>query len=146
MNQTSTRPEPDAVKRALDVLGDRWTFLVLREAFFGVRRYGFFQRNLGIGRNVLAARLSTLVEHGLLERVRYRTDPDWYEYQLTRAGLDLFPAILTIKAWADQHLLDSKDPKLHVRHRTCGAELTPIVVCENCREPISTADVEYESN
>jgi DNA-binding HxlR family transcriptional regulator len=146
MNQMSTRPEPDAVKRALDVLGDRWTFLVLREAFFGVRRYGFFQRNLGIGRNVLAARLSTLVDYGLLERVRYRTDPDWYEYRLTQTGLDLFPSILTIKAWADRHLLDRKDPKLHVRHSSCGAELTPIVVCEACREPISAADVEYEAD
>lgn len=127
-------------------LGDRWTFLVLREAFFGVRRYGLFQRNLGIGRNVLAARLYTLVEHGLLERVRSRTNPDWYEYRLTLTGLDLFPAILTIKAWADRHLLHPNDPKLHVRHRTCGAELTPVVVCEHCREPIITADVEYEAN
>jgi DNA-binding HxlR family transcriptional regulator len=146
MNQTNTRPEPDAVKRALDVLGDRWTFLVLREAFFGVRRYGYFQRNLGIGRNVLASRLSALVEHGLLERVRYRTDPDWYEYQLTAAGLDLFPAIVTIKTWADRHLLDRDAPKLSIRHRTCGAELTPVVVCESCGEPISAADVEYQSD
>jgi DNA-binding HxlR family transcriptional regulator len=145
MNQTNTRPEPDAVKRALDVLGDRWTFLVLREAFFGVRRYGYFQRNLGIGRNVLASRLSALVEHGLLERVRYRTDPDWYEYQLTAAGLDLFPAIVTIKTWADRHLLEPKTPKLSIRHRMCGAELTPVVVCESCGEPISAADVEYQS-
>jgi DNA-binding HxlR family transcriptional regulator len=144
MNQASTRPEPDAVKRALDVLGDRWTFLVLREAFFGVRRFGYFQRNLGIGRNVLSSRLSALVEHGLLERVRYRTDPDWYEYQLTAAGLDLFPAILTIKTWADRHLLDPATPKLRIRHRRCGAELTPVVVCESCGEPISVADVEYQ--
>jgi DNA-binding HxlR family transcriptional regulator len=146
MNQANTRPEPDAVKRALDVLGDRWTFLVLREAFFGVRRYGYFQRNLGIGRNVLANRLSALVEHGLLERVRYRTEPDWYEYQLTAAGLDLFPAILTIKTWADQHLLDPATPKLRIRHRACGAQLTPVVVCESCREPISAADVEYQGD
>jgi DNA-binding HxlR family transcriptional regulator len=146
MNQTTRRPEPDAVKSALDVLGDRWTFLVLREAFFGVRRYGYFQRNLGIGRNVLASRLAALVEHGLLERVRYRTDPDWYEYQLTAAGLDLFPAILTIKTWADRHLLDPEAPKLSIRHRTCGAELTPVVVCESCGEPISAADVEYQSD
>jgi len=62
MNQTNARPEPDAVKRALEVLGDRWTFLVLREAFFGVRRYGFFQRNLGIGRNVLAVRPEEVVQ------------------------------------------------------------------------------------
>jgi DNA-binding HxlR family transcriptional regulator len=145
MNQTSTRPNPDAVKRALEVLGDRWTFLVLREAFFGVRRYGQFQRNLGIGRNVLAARLSALVGHGLLERVRYRSDPDWYEYRLTEAGVELFPAVLTIKAWADRHLLDPNDTKLHVHHRTCGAELIPVVVCASCHEPISAADVEYEA-
>ena len=145
MNQTNTRPEPDAVKRALEVLGDRWTFLVLREAFFGVRRYGYFQRNLGIGRNVLASRLSALVAHGLLKRVRYRTDPDWYEYQLTPAGLDLFPAILTIKTWADTHLLDPTAPKLDIRHRACGAELTPVVVCESCREPITATDVEFQT-
>ncbi|HEX3391949.1 MAG TPA: helix-turn-helix domain-containing protein [Solirubrobacteraceae bacterium] len=144
MNQTSTRPDPDAVKRALEVLGDRWTFLILREAFFGVRRYGYFQRNLGIGRNVLAARLSALVEHGLLERVRYRTDPDWYEYRLTQAGLDLFPAILTIKAWAERHLLDPKNPRLKISHRACDAELTPVVVCGNCREEISAVDVEFD--
>jgi DNA-binding HxlR family transcriptional regulator len=144
MNQGRNRPEPDAVKRALDVLGDRWTFLVLREAFFGVCRYGHFQRNLGIGRNVLAARLAALVEHGLLERVRYRTDPDWYEYRLTEAGLDLFPAILTIKAWAERHLLDTGDPTLRIQHRSCGAELAPVVVCARCREPVAAGDVEYD--
>jgi len=145
MNQTTARPEPDAVKQALEVLGDRWTFLILREAFFGVRRYGFFQRNLGIGRNVLAARLSALVEHGLLERVRYRTDPDWYEYRLTQAGLELFPAILTIKAWAEKHLLDPKETRLTIRHRGCGAALTPTVVCASCGTAISAADVEFEA-
>jgi len=152
MNQTNPRPEaplpevhrpePDAVKRALDVLGDRWTFLVLREVFFGVHRYGFFVRNLGIGRNVLAARLSALVDNGVLERVRYRTDPDWYEYRLTQAGRDLYPVILTLKAWADRHLLSSADPKLHLRHSSCGAELAPIVICESCREPISATEVD----
>lgn len=145
MNQTKTRPEPDAVKRALDVLGDRWTFLVLREAFFGVRRYGYFQRNLGIGRNVLAARLAALVAHGLLERVRYRKDPDWYEYRLTEAGVDLFPAILTIKTWADRHLLDPNAQTPSVRHRTCGAQLTPVVVCNACGEPVAAADVEFQA-
>ena len=70
--------------------------------------------------------------------------PIRYEYQLTAAGLDLFPAILTIKTWADRHLLDPETPKLSIRHRTCGAELTPVVVCEGCGEPISAADVEYQ--
>src|SRR5271154_4306098 len=143
MNHTTFRPEPDAVERALEVLTDRWTFLVLREAFFGVRRYGFFQRNLGIGRNVLADRLSALVEHGLLKRVRYRTDPDWFEYRLTRAGFDLFPVILALKAWSEQYLLDPEDPKLDIHHCACGAEITPVVTCGCCGKPISADDVEY---
>ncbi len=116
---------------------------MLREAFFGVRRYGSFQRNLGIGRNVLAARLSALVEQGLLKRVRYRTDPDWYEYRLTQAGFDLFPVILALKAWSDEHLLDRDAPTLDVHH-TCGARLTTAVVCKCCGEPVSAADVHYE--
>jgi DNA-binding HxlR family transcriptional regulator len=143
-NQTIVRPEPDAVGRALAALGDRWSFLVLREAFFGVRRYGAFQRNLGIGRNVLAARLSALVEEGLLKRVRYRSDPDWYEYRLTPAGFDLFPVILAIKEWSDQHLLDLDAVTLDIHHHTCGARLTPVVVCKCCGKPISAKDVEYE--
>lgn len=144
MNQTIVRPEPDAVGRALAALGDRWTFLVLREAFFGVRRYGSFQRNLGIGRNVLAGRLSALVEQGLLKRVRYRTDPDWFEYRLTQAGFDLFPVILALKAWSDEYLLDRDPPSLDVQHHTCGARLTTVVVCKCCGEPVSAADVQYE--
>lgn len=143
MNHSSTRPEPDAVGRALALLADRWTFLVLREAFFGVRRYGYFQRNLGIGRNVLAARLSDLVERGVLKRVRYRTDPDWYEYRLTKAGYELFPVILAVKAWSERHLLGPEDPRLDIIHCTCGEEIVPKVVCGCCGKPISADDVEY---
>jgi DNA-binding HxlR family transcriptional regulator len=101
-------------------------------------------RNLGIGRNVLAARLGLLVEHRLLERVRYRTDPDWYEYRLTDASLDLFPAILTLKAWSERHLLERGGVTLDIRHRSCGAELRPLVVCENCREPISVNEADFD--
>lgn len=138
------RPDPDSVGRAVAMLADRWTYLVLREAFFGVRRYGSFQRNLGISRNVLAARLSALVEDGLLKRVLYRTEPDWYEYRLAQAGFDLFPVILALKAWGDEHLLGLDDcPTLDVHH-TCGARLTPMVVCKCCQDPILASDVEYE--
>jgi DNA-binding HxlR family transcriptional regulator len=83
----------DAVALAVDVFSDRSTFLILREAFYGVRRFGQMQRNLGIARNVLADRLRQLVGDGMLERVRYRTDPDWYEYRLTERALDLYPVI-----------------------------------------------------
>ena len=94
-NQVPARPPRDAVELAVDVfLSDRWTFLILREAFFGVRRYGQMQRNLGIARNVLADRLRQLVANGMFERVRYRTDPDWYEYRLTERALDVYPVIV----------------------------------------------------
>ena len=93
----------------MDVLSDRWTFLILREGFFGVRRYGQMQRDLGIARNVLADRLRQLVADGMFERVRYRTDPDWYEYRLTDRALGLYPVILGLMQWAEQHLSDERD-------------------------------------
>src|SRR6059058_5904628 len=103
-NHTPVRPPRDAVELAVDVLSDRWTFLILREAYFGVRRYGQMQRNLGIARNVLADRLKQLVANGMFERVRYRTDPDWYEYRLTERALDVYPVIVGLMRWANQHL------------------------------------------
>src|SRR5213593_1109364 len=118
-NHTPARPPRDAVELAMDVLSDRWTFLILREAFFGVRRYGQMQRNLGIARNVLADRLRELVAHGMFERVRYRTDPDWYEYRLTDRALALYPVIVGLMRWAQQHV-DTKEEVLPVElvHRS----------------------------
>src|ERR1700710_2007086 len=108
-NHTPASPPRDAVELAMDVLSDRWTFLILREAFYGVRRYGQLQRNLGIARNVLADRLRHLVAEGMLERVRYRTDPDWYEYVLTDRALDLYPVIVGLMRWADHHFGSSNE-------------------------------------
>lgn len=131
-----------AAQQALAMLADRWTFLIIREAYIGVHRYGQLQRNLGIARNVLADRLAKLVEHGLLERVRYRTEPDWYEYRLTERGLDLYPAILAFFRWADTHYGDPNLPAVRVRHRSCGKLTHPLLVCSECREPIGAQDVE----
>src|SRR5580704_17599328 len=80
-----------SVDRALEVLADRWTFLILRESFFGVRRYGELARNLGCSRTILSVRLRRLVDAGVMKRHRYRKDPDHYEYRLTRAGMELYP-------------------------------------------------------
>jgi DNA-binding HxlR family transcriptional regulator len=131
-----------AAQQALELLADRWTFQIIREAYRGVHRYGQLQRNLGIARNVLAARLSKLVEHGLLERVRYRTEPDWYEYRLTQRGLDLYPAILAFFRWADVHYGDPAKPAVRIRHRACGKLTRPLLVCSECREPIGPQDVD----
>lgn len=133
--------ENDSVARAITILGDRWTFLLLRQAFFGVRRYGELQRNLGIARNVLASRLNALVEHDLLERHRYHVDPDWYEYRLTSRGRDLFPAILALHRWADEYLAGPEGPPIVLRHTLCGQVVHPLVSCEHCGRELRSRDV-----
>lgn len=141
-NHTPVRPPRDAVELAVDVLSDRWTFLILREAFFGVRRYGQLQRNLGIARNVLAERLRQLVGDGMLERVRYRTDPDWYEYRLTERALDLYPVIVGLMRWAERHLSDGDEgATLELIHRSCGQPAEPYLACSHCHEPLSARDI-----
>ena len=141
-NQSPRRP--DAIQRAADVLGDRWKVLIVREAFFGVRRYGEMIRNLGIARNVLASRLKDLVADGVLERRRYRTDPDWYEYVLTDAGRDLYGAILAALHWADLYFPATDDPELRLTHRPCGHHTHAKVVCAACGEELDPREVEVE--
>src|SRR4051812_39846522 len=144
-NHTPTRPPRDAVELAMDVLSDRWTFLILREAFFGVRRYGQLQRNLGIARNVLADRLKQLVADGMFEKVRYRTDPDWYEYRLTERAVDLYPVIVGLMQWAGKHLTEEHRGRMievTLVHRACGEPTTPYLACSHCHAPVSARDVE----
>ena len=131
----------------MDVLTDRWTFLILREAFFGVRRYGQLQRNLGIARNVLADRLRHLVDHGMFERVRYRTDPDWYEYKLTERALALYPVIVGLMRWAQNHL-DADHDVLAVQliHRSCGHSADPYLACAHCHRALTARDVDAVSD
>jgi DNA-binding HxlR family transcriptional regulator len=103
-------PQSDSAGRALSLVGERWTMLILREAFFGVRRYGQFARNLGIPRPTLSLRLRKLVDAGLLDRVPYSTDPERYEYRLTQAGRDLFPAVIALMRWGDKYLAGPDGP------------------------------------
>ena len=130
-----------SIFRAMDVLGDRWTMLVLREAFVGVRRFTEMQRDLGVARNVLTDRLNHLVELGVLERRQYQERPVRYEYRLTDMGKQLQPAILTLMHWGDQHLAPHGPPTL-IEHSECGHETEPLLVCSHCREPLSTRTVQ----
>jgi DNA-binding HxlR family transcriptional regulator len=133
----------DSATRAMERLGERWTFLVLREAFFGVRRFSALQRNLGISRNVLSARLSALVELGILKRRRYRTDPDFYEYLLTARGRDLYPAILAFTEWGERYLAAGESPPPpRLRHKSCGAIVHARLVCGACGEDIDAREIE----
>jgi DNA-binding HxlR family transcriptional regulator len=116
----------------------------MREAFYGVRRYGEMVRNLGIARNVLAARLKDLVADGLLERRPYRTDPDWYEYVLTGAGRDLYGPIVALLRWADVHRPPAGKQELRLRHRPCGRRTHAKVVCAACGRELDPREVDVE--
>ena len=121
-----------SVARALEVLGDRWTLLIVRDAFLGVRRFDDFQRNLGVARNVLSDRLQRLVDEGLLERRRYQERPERFEYRLTEKGMDLWPAIITLMKWGDRYYEPPGGRPRIVRHRECGGEVTAQLTCDRC--------------
>lgn len=135
----SHRFEGESVGRALALVGERWSLLILRETFFGVRRYSEFARNLSIPRPTLSARLTTLVDAGLLDRVLYATDPDRHEYRLTDAGRELFPAIAVLMRWGDRYLAGPDGPPILLRHNECGQFADPFLACRNCGGEI-TAD------
>ena len=139
-----SRPADCSVGRAMDILGERWTFLILRESFYGVRRFSDMQRNLGIARNILSNRLQTLVGAGILERRRYQEEPERYEYRLSEAGIDLYPAIVTLMRWGDRHLSGELGPPVVLRHNPCGHVTEPVVVCSHCREELDPHEVTPE--
>ncbi len=129
-----------SVARTLELIGDRWTILIVRDAFLGVRRFDDFQRGLGIARNVLASRLQRLTDDGILERRRYQEHPVRSEYRLTAKGTDLWPVVVTLLKWGDKHLAQDGPPLLLV-HRECGGELTDHLACEHCGASLTVADV-----
>ena len=131
-----------SVVRALDVLADPWSYLILREAFFGVRRFDEFQRNLQIARNILTERLKRLVEEGILDRQQYQERPARFEYRLTPAGRAFYPAIVAFMDWGDRWRPSTGGPPLLLTHR-CGKRLKPAVVCSHCRKPVLPFEVSF---
>ena len=133
-----------SVARTLEVVGERWTLLVLREAFYGVRRFTDFQRNLGAPRNVLTARLQTLVDAGVLRRVPYREDGarERHEYRLTAAGVDLLPTVVALMQWGDRHLCDDAGGPVVVQHRDCGAPVSAVLACAAGHTGLTAFDTE----
>jgi DNA-binding HxlR family transcriptional regulator len=140
----SHRFQADSVGRSLSLVGDRWTIMILREAFFGVRRYGQLARNLNIPRPTLSLRLRKLVDAGVLDRVRYSTEPERHEYRLTQAGRDLFPAVIALMRWGDTYLAGPEGPPIVLHHETCGKPTQPHVTCDVCGEEINTRNVRSE--
>lgn len=131
-----------SLARALAVVGDRWTLLVLREAFLKVRRFEDFQTRLGIARRVLTERLAGLVDNGVLEKVAYQQRPLRHEYRLTDKGLALYPVILGLVHWGDAHLDDGAGPPVIHRHKACGHDFRSVLTCSECGEALGARDVE----
>ena len=130
-----------SVARALSVVGERWTLLILRDAFMGTRRFDKFQHNLGITRHRLSERLGKLVDQGVLTKVPYPDRPVRYEYRLTRKGLALYPVLMTLARWGDEWMDKDEGAPIEYVHQKCGQQTHPVLTCSECGEPLKPEEV-----
>lgn len=144
MRRTSFAGWQCSIARTMDLLGDQWTLLVLREAFHGVRRFDQFQVSLGIARNTLTERLDRLVGAGLLERVHYQVKPARYEYLLLPMGRDFFPVLTAIMRWGDRWLDGGDGAPVTLRHTGCGQPTHAEVRCATCAGELTVESVRME--
>ncbi|WP_291553843.1 helix-turn-helix domain-containing protein [Comamonas sp. SCN 65-56] len=130
------------VARALAVVGDRWTVLIVRELFLGTRRFEDFQAQTGMSSHLLSTRLKRLESDGIVRRTPYSERPPRYEYRLTPKGLDLYPLLLSLKAWGEKWsgLPRRGEPALTITHRPCGHPVTLAPVCPECQTPVNAKD------
>jgi DNA-binding HxlR family transcriptional regulator len=132
-----------SVAGALELVGERWTLLILREAFLGTRRFDEFQGTLGIARNVLQSRLERLVDEGVLRRERYQERPARFEYKLTRKGVDLWPVIVSLMKWGDKYTAPNGPPVI-MRHVGCGGEIDDRRICAACGKHLEASESRAE--
>lgn len=129
-----------SVAKSLELIGERWTMLVIREIFLGNRRFDQMAARLNIARNVLTARLTRLVDEGVLEKVRYQERPERFEYRLTEKGLDLWPVIVALIQFGDRYYA-TDGPPLILRHKRCGGRVDAHRICSECGERLTARDV-----
>lgn len=141
MPKASFKEMSCSVARTLDVVGERWTALIVRDILFGVSRFEAIRRNLGISRKVLSERLTELAEHGVIERVAYQEHPLRHDYVLTEKGLDLAYVLLAMKAWGDRWAPGEDGPPMVLRHERCGAVADVLPACSSCGEPLVPGEV-----
>lgn len=142
MKWSELSDEPCSVARSVAVIGDRWTLMILRDCFLGVRRFDDFERRLGISRSIVADRLKRLVDEGVLRREAYQDRPPRHEYRLTDKGLALHPVIMAIVHWGDVHYAGEAGPPLIHRHKGCGCDFAPVMTCSECGDAVAARDVE----
>jgi DNA-binding HxlR family transcriptional regulator len=129
-----------SIARSLEVIGERWSLLIVRDVMNGNRRFGEIQASLGVARNVLSARLQRLVEEGILERRAYQESPPRHEYFLTEKGLDLWPALIALLNWGDRYSAGPDGPTKVIVHKECGGEVSERGICERCGEVLTARD------
>lgn len=133
--------QPCSIARTLSILGDRWTMLILRNAFMGMRRFDDFQQNLGVTRHVLSERLKRLVEHGILAKAPYFDRQERFEYRLTEKGLELYPILLSMSKWADKWMDEGQGAPIQYVHKSCEKPFQPVLVCSECGEEVHARQV-----
>ena len=138
------RSRPSSVSRTLEIIADRWTFLILRELFLGSRRFDQFGAQLGVASAILATRLNRLTKAGIIRRSKYQDLPERFEYRLTTIGRDLYLPMIQMLHWGDRWL--SHPAPMILTHQTCGQDFVPQIVCSCCREDIVAHDVRYDLN
>lgn len=131
-----------SVARALEVVGERWTLLIVRDALQGTTKFDDFLAGLGVSRNVLSVRLNSLVENGILERVRYQKRPERFEYVITPKGRALAPVIGSLMRWGDMFLAREDRPPRAIEHIGCGGHVRSRMVCDACGNEVSGTEVE----
>lgn len=130
-----------SLARALEVVGERWTMLILRDVFMGLRRFEELHEHLGVTRSVLSTRLAHLVEEGVLERRPYQARPERFEYRLTEKGLGLWPATVALMQWGDAHYAPPEGPPVRLVHEGCGGTVDARRTCDRCGAPLGPRDV-----
>jgi DNA-binding HxlR family transcriptional regulator len=130
-----------SIAGALEVVGERWSLLIIRDVFLGVRRFDQLQSNLGIARNVLQTRLTRLIDQGVLEKRLYSDHPPRHEYRLTEKGLDLWPTLVALMYWGDAHAASPAGPPVVLEHRGCGGAVDGHRICTACGNQLSARDV-----
>ncbi len=125
---------------ALEVVGERWSLLIVRDVFLGLRRFDQIQANLGVARNVLQVRLTRLIEQEVLERRLYQERPPRHEYRLTEKGLDLWPTVVALMQWGDRYAAPAAGPPVVLEHRGCGGKIDEHRICEQCGARLSVRE------
>jgi DNA-binding HxlR family transcriptional regulator len=130
-----------SIAGALEIVGERWSLLIVRDVLLGLRRFDEIQENLGIARNVLQTRLTRLLDHGVLEKRLYQERPPRYEYRLTEKGMDLWPTMVALMQWGNRYASPPAGPPVLLEHRDCGGAVDDHRICEACGARLSVRDV-----